>query len=169
MLKRNLDRIYSAIQNIFDKACAPLPTGSQSRASTWMLLIPNSFSLARIPLGIAVWIRASEHSIGSVLSLIALAMLSDMLDGYLARRLHSCTLFGVILDPWCDKVFFLCCALGCRAAFAPWIFWPLLFIEASILVSPLLGAVWSSTGRKVEYSSNIYGKSKFTAECLALL
>lgn len=36
--------------------------------------------------------------------LFLLAGITDMLDGYLARRLDQCTLFGLYLDPAADKV-----------------------------------------------------------------
>lgn len=169
MLKRLLDRIYSAVQNTIDEVCAPVFSGPGGRKTALISLVPNALSLVRIPLGIAIWQWAGANSAASTLGLIALAMATDVLDGYLARRLYASTVFGAILDPWCDKVFFLCCIWGYRTAFTPWLFWPLLSIEAVIMASPILGALWLSSGRKVVYSSNIYGKSKFAVECFALL
>ncbi|NPA39794.1 MAG: CDP-alcohol phosphatidyltransferase family protein [Thermodesulfobacteria bacterium] len=49
-----------------------------------------------------VWV--AFHSGKLVLFLIVTAGISDFLDGYLARKLKSCTTTGKILDPIADKV-----------------------------------------------------------------
>ena len=59
------------------------------------LTIPNLISLLRIPLAIlflkgGVLVRAVA---------IILAMLSDGLDGYYARRYSQCSKIGTLLDP----------------------------------------------------------------------
>lgn len=66
-----------------------------------MLNFSNVLSLSRAALALCFlqdneWIR---------LLAIALAMLSDFLDGYIARRQQTTTHFGAILDPIMDKFF----------------------------------------------------------------
>jgi CDP-diacylglycerol--glycerol-3-phosphate 3-phosphatidyltransferase len=61
----------------------------------------NMLSLSRIPL--AVLMMVFYDSKWLVLSLLAIAVLSDAADGYLARRQGS-TGFGPVIDVVCDKV-----------------------------------------------------------------
>lgn len=66
-----------------------------------MLNLSNVLSLSRAGLALAflqdnVWVRLL--AIGS-------AMLSDFLDGYLARRQRTASQFGAVLDPIMDKFF----------------------------------------------------------------
>jgi CDP-diacylglycerol--glycerol-3-phosphate 3-phosphatidyltransferase len=63
----------------------------------------NIVSILRIPILLLI-IIFYKHTL-LVLFFLALAMLSDMLDGYIARRTKP-TSFGALLDPVCDKVFF---------------------------------------------------------------
>jgi len=66
--------------------------------------LPNLLSLARIPLGALAW--AAPTNVAWLLTLLALAALTDVLDGWLARRAgESAENFGAMLDPVCDKVF----------------------------------------------------------------
>ncbi len=66
-----------------------------------MLTIPNLLSLMRIPLAFLflqqnLWLRGLA---------IVLAMVSDGLDGYIARRFGSISRFGTLLDPLMDRFF----------------------------------------------------------------
>ena len=66
-----------------------------------MVTSPNSFSFLRAPLAFvfiieSTWLRTL---------VIILAMLSDYIDGYLARRYKTTSRFGAILDPIMDKFF----------------------------------------------------------------
>ena len=68
--------------------------------------IPNFLTLYRLLVGLClplVWIVS--HSYKLIFFLILTAGISDFLDGYLARKLKSCTMMGRILDPIADKVF----------------------------------------------------------------
>ena len=66
-----------------------------------MLNPPNSISFLRAPLALLFIIEST--SLRTVA--IVLAMLSDGVDGYLARRYHFTSRFGAILDPLMDKFF----------------------------------------------------------------
>src|SRR3989442_581369 len=54
-------------------------------------------------LPIILWSILQEHY-GSALWMMVAAGLSDGLDGYLARRLHQRSTFGMYLDPIADKL-----------------------------------------------------------------
>ena len=66
-----------------------------------MFSLSNGLSLLRAPLALFFL----SQSIAVRLIAILLAMFSDALDGFLARRRRSTTQFGAILDPAIDKIF----------------------------------------------------------------
>ena len=66
-----------------------------------MLSLSNSLSFLRAPLAFLFLIENVNYRIAAIL----LAMLTDSIDGYLARKRRSVTQFGAILDPAMDKFF----------------------------------------------------------------
>jgi CDP-diacylglycerol--glycerol-3-phosphate 3-phosphatidyltransferase len=73
--------------------------------------LPNAITLMRLAgVPVIVWLTYSRTTAGIALAaaLFALAVASDWLDGYLARRLHVRSAFGTFLDPLTDKVMVLC-------------------------------------------------------------
>jgi phosphatidylglycerophosphate synthase len=68
-----------------------------------MLTLSNGISFLRAPL--ALLFLTSNFKLR--LFAIFAAMFSDIVDGYLARRNHSTSRFGAILDPAMDKFFVL--------------------------------------------------------------
>jgi CDP-diacylglycerol---glycerol-3-phosphate 3-phosphatidyltransferase len=66
-----------------------------------MLNLPNLLSLARIPL---VLVFLQQNMTLRVIGIV-LAMISDGLDGFIARRYNRTTQFGAFLDPLMDKFF----------------------------------------------------------------
>lgn len=68
-----------------------------------LLLAPNLVSLLRLPLA-AAFVAAFHHT-ALALAILALAGLTDVVDGYLARRLGRVTATGAVLDGLLDKLF----------------------------------------------------------------
>lgn len=66
-----------------------------------MLTISNSLSFLRAPLAL---LFLQSNPLLRVIAVV-LAMLTDSVDGYLARRTQSASRFGAILDPAMDKFF----------------------------------------------------------------
>lgn len=66
-----------------------------------MLTASNSLSFIRAPLA---FLFLQENPTLRILAIV-LAMLTDSIDGYVARRNKSVTRFGAILDPVTDKFF----------------------------------------------------------------
>ena len=66
-----------------------------------MITLSNSLSFLRIPLAFLFLCDSSYLRCFAVV----LAMITDSIDGYLARRNHCVTQFGAILDPISDKFF----------------------------------------------------------------
>lgn len=68
-----------------------------------MLTLPNLITLLRFPLALAF---LQDNPYYRAIALL-LAMLSDGLDGYLARRYGNISRFGTFIDPVADKLFVL--------------------------------------------------------------
>jgi len=80
--------------------------------------IPNILSVIRllmVPLFVGLFFSESKYSNYWALSVFILAELTDVLDGYLARRNNWITDLGKILDPLADKLMqlaaFICLAV----------------------------------------------------------
>ena len=82
----------------------PLPrTPAGFFSAEEILLPPNLLSLLRIPLAVLFPFVAGSRN--KALLVLALAGLTDVLDGYLARRDGEATATGAVLDPIADKLF----------------------------------------------------------------
>jgi CDP-diacylglycerol--glycerol-3-phosphate 3-phosphatidyltransferase len=65
----------------------------------------NALSALRMVLVIPAAIALGNGMSGLAIGLFVLAAVTDVLDGYLARRLDEVSEFGKIIDPLADKVF----------------------------------------------------------------
>lgn len=69
-----------------------------------MSVLPNTLTVIRIlmvlPIGWTLW--TGEY--GTCLVLLIIAGVSDLLDGFLARRFNSTSRFGEVADPIADKL-----------------------------------------------------------------
>ena len=118
--------------------------------------IPNVLTIIRIiliPVFVVVFFKGHKMA---ALAIFAAASLTDMLDGYLARKLNQITDFGKLFDPLADKLMVLT-ALVCQgiAGVFPW--------EAIIIVAckelvMVLGGVFMLSKNVVVYS-NYVGKA----------
>lgn len=83
-----------------------------------MITISNVLSFLRAPLAFLFL----QENATIRLCAIFLAMLSDVIDGYIARKSQTTSRFGAILDPAMDKffVYFAMAALFSEQRLAPW-------------------------------------------------
>ncbi|MCL5774736.1 MAG: CDP-alcohol phosphatidyltransferase family protein [Patescibacteria group bacterium] len=167
MLEKFLTLGYTSIERLLISILKPLlPKAGLNPNQSRLLTLPNLISLTRLPIGLLVW--KYSDSPWTVAFLFLLAMLSDLLDGMLARKTGP-TIYGAIIDPLCDKLFFFVCVVVYRPVFNQAIFWTLVPLETLIFLAPFV-YLWVKNVKadKAEFRSNIWGKSKFTFECLAL-
>ena len=74
--------------------------------------LPIALTLLRVTLLPAIVIFLTRHRYPAALGLFLAAALSDVLDGWLARRSNQVTQLGTVLDPIVDIVFNLTLVLG---------------------------------------------------------
>lgn len=65
---------------------------------------PNGLTVARLVLGPIVLVTLLSADVLLSFCLFVIAMLTDLCDGYLARRSNRVTEFGKLMDPLADKV-----------------------------------------------------------------
>ena len=118
--------------------------------------IPNVLTIIRmilIPVFVVLFFKG--HKIAA-LCVFCAASLTDMLDGYLARKLNQITDFGKLFDPLADKLMVL-------TAMVLQTFWGPLPLTAVIIVAVkelvmILGGVFMLSKNVVVYS-NYFGKA----------
>ncbi len=118
--------------------------------------IPNVLTIIRmllIPVFVVLFFKG--HKIASLAVFIA-ASLTDMLDGFLARKLNQITDFGKLFDPLADKLMVLT-ALFCQcfAGVLPWS--AALIVLGKELLMVAGGALMLKKG--VVVSANYFGKT----------
>ncbi len=125
---------------------------SQQHTEQSRLTLPNMLTGFRfIAAPVLLWLAWHGYGIAFMI-LLAIAFLTDLLDGFAARLTGQVSPFGATLDSWADVVIYLTIALGC------WWLWPeivyreLVFvglIVASCLLPALAG--FSKFGRFTSY------------------
>ncbi len=99
-------------------------------------------SLSRVPMGLAVWLAPASRPL--LLGMMALAAISDVLDGWLARRSPGRGIrphgIGQWLDPVCDKAFVVAVLVAIAVALESPLWQLLLIGTRELLQLPLLAA-----------------------------
>jgi cardiolipin synthase (CMP-forming) len=83
--------------------------------------VPNFLSFLRIALvPVFLWFLLEEMFV-SAITVLAIAGLTDFLDGYLARKLNQTTKLGKMLDPVADRLYIFATLLALSATgYVPW-------------------------------------------------
>ena len=131
-----------------------------------MITISNSLSFFRAPLAFLFL----QESVAIRLFAVILAMITDSVDGYLARRSRSTSRFGAILDPAMDKffVYFALTAFHLEGSLG--------FFEVSCLLSrdlslALYGILMLLFGKQnsIEFRAIRWGKATTALQFIVLL
>ena len=118
--------------------------------------IPNVLTIIRIiliPVFVVLFFKGHKMA---ALAVFCAASLTDMLDGYLARKLNQITDFGKLFDPLADKLMVLT-AMVCQTFWGPLPLVAVLIVAAKELVM-VLGGVFMLSKNVVVYS-NYFGKA----------
>jgi len=124
---------------------------------TRILTLANIISLGRGFMAIPIIYSLQNQEWWLItLGLILIAAVSDMLDGYFARRAHEITHFGKWLDPIADFVVILAVAsyLVVEGLFPAWFYW--FFLGRYVAIA--LPAIYYLNSRDYILQSNWYGK-----------
>jgi phosphatidylglycerophosphate synthase len=125
-------------------------------------------SLVRVPLGVA-FVPLAGRPI-SALALLTAAAVSDILDGWLARRNPQHVGWGEWLDPVCDKFFMIAVMAGLYLSQHPplTMLLPILTREIAILVLYLIYRLVPSLRHvHYDYRAHALGKAATAAQFLA--
>lgn len=110
--------------------------------------IPNILSLLRLALVPVLAVSACLNEDKLFLLLLGISLLSDMLDGYFARKLHQVTEFGARLDSWADMATYAMMILGLN------LIWPTIFDQQFFyLVAAMLSYVLPVIVALIRFSS----------------
>lgn len=69
-----------------------------------MSQLPNALTILRIVLVPLIWKLAWDREYERVIAVGFVASMTDVIDGWLARRLNATSKFGALLDPVADKL-----------------------------------------------------------------
>ena len=118
--------------------------------------IPNVLTMIRIvliPVFVVLFFKGEKIA---ALCVFCAASLTDMLDGYLARKLNQITDFGKLFDPLADKLMVLT-AMVCQTFWGPLPLVAVIIVALKELVM-VLGGVFMLSKDVVVYS-NYFGKA----------
>lgn len=131
--------------------------------------LPNKLTLLRfclVPVFIACFYIPVSWNNYIAAGLFVLAYITDIVDGYIARKKNQVTDFGKLMDPIADK------ALTASALFMMTAFdyihpvFPIIIIVREFLVS---GFRMVSAGSGVVIAANWIGKLKTLTQCIAIV
>lgn len=131
-----------------------------------MFTLSNALTLLRLPAAFFFIIDSVPIRLAS----IVLAMLSDVLDGYFARKHKTVSQLGAILDPIMDK-FFVFFSLGILVATRHMPLWGMACIISRDVFLFIFGLYLTLTGSwdKFEFKSIIWGKLTTAAQFVVLI
>ncbi|MFA6164345.1 MAG: CDP-alcohol phosphatidyltransferase family protein [Methylobacter sp.] len=108
---------------------------SNQNSAQSRLTLPNLLTCFRfVAAPVLLWLAWHGHGIAFMI-LLAVAFLSDMLDGLAARLTGQVTQFGATLDSWADVINYLTIALSC------WWLWPDMVRKEMIYVGLIVASV----------------------------
>lgn len=138
--------------------------------------VPNRLTAARLVLALVVFVLIPCRQYLAALVVFVLAVSTDWVDGWWARRYGQVTKLGRILDPFVDKVIicgsFILLAVEMRGAKVslPWYaliagWMAVVVVGREMLVTGLRGFIEQSGG---DFSARFSGKLKMVLQCLAV-
>ncbi|MDO4454367.1 MAG: CDP-diacylglycerol--glycerol-3-phosphate 3-phosphatidyltransferase [Eubacteriales bacterium] len=132
--------------------------------------IPNSLTILRIALipFFVVFMLVDIGKTGKYIALVifVVASLTDMLDGYLARKNHQITNFGKFMDPLADKLL-VCSALICFVDQNRLASWIVIVIIAREFIISGFRLVASDNG--IVIAASYWGKAKTISQMIMII
>ena len=137
-----------------------------------MLNIPNiltGFRILLIPVFVVIFYLPAEWSAVVAAFIFWLAGVTDLLDGYLARRLNQQTAFGAFLDPVADKIMVAVSLVMIVEHYAViWITIPAMVMICREIIISALREWMAELGERASVAVSSIGKIKTFAQMFAL-
>jgi len=137
-------------------------------ASEQLLNLPNAITISRLFLSFVLFalIQAGHYWLLSA-GLFVFAVLTDILDGWIARKYQLITQLGRIMDPFVDKfitsgTFLFLLPIAKQSGVDPWMV--VIVLGREMLVTSLRGFLEQ---RGADFSASASGKLKMFLQCAA--
>lgn len=134
--------------------------------------IPNILTLLRIaliPVFVGLFYLPFAWAYMACALVFALAALTDLLDGWLARRLNQTSALGAFLDPVADKLMVATAlVLLVQRDPEPWLAVPALVIIGREITISALREWMAELGERAQVAVSTIGKFKTAAQMLAI-
>ena len=141
---------------------------SEENPQVSLFNIPNELTAARFLLSIVVFVLIPLNYYLAALIIFSVAVMTDWVDGYWARRLGQVSKLGRILDPLVDKIIicgtFIVLAIKPDSGISVWVATVVLCRE--LLVTALRSFIEQRGG---DFSANKAGKLKMVLQCAAII
>src|SRR6056297_379873 len=145
-----------------------MTAGMSATVSTTIYNVPNLLTSVRLVLAIAVMalIPWGYHTVGLITFLVAVS--TDWIDGYWARKYGQVTKLGRIFDPFVDKIIicgtFIVLVGVPDSGVGSWM--AVLVVARELLVTSLRGIIEGAGG---DFSASWLGKWKMVLQCAAVV
>jgi len=143
-------------------------TPTPSDISEKSLNVPNAITIVRLALSFVLFalIQSGQYWLWSA-GLFVFAVLTDILDGWIARKYKLITQLGRILDPFVDKfitsgTFLFLLPMSDKSGVNPWMV--VIVLGREMLVTSLRGFLEQ---RGADFSASASGKFKMFLQCAA--
>ena len=140
---------------------SPGPKAEQDRSG---LSLADILTVSRLPMALGFVLAPSN---GVRLAILAAAATTDLLDGFIARRIGS-SRFGSFLDPVADKLFMLC-AFGVVVLSGRLAPFEVLAVLLRDVVATIAFAVTLVSGRPAAIPARVGGKAVTVGQVLTLV
>ncbi|WP_231603398.1 CDP-diacylglycerol--glycerol-3-phosphate 3-phosphatidyltransferase [Neorhodopirellula pilleata] len=130
--------------------------------------VPNALTTVRFGLAIAVVVLIPLGEFGAALATFLIAVSTDWMDGYWARKYGQVTKLGRIFDPFVDKIIicgtFIALVEVDASPIASWM--ATIVVARELLVTSLRGIIEGGGG---DFSASWLGKWKMVVQCAAIV
>ena len=169
--------IRSAMPNNSKRKSAERFNKSKDGFNAWIIKLipsfvkPNHLTILRIILLIPfVYLLLNDYYILALLVFI-FAIITDSLDGSLARLRNQKSTLGMILDPIADRLLYITTIviMGFRFIPDPTVIYVSIALEFSLIAVLFRPLLEKASGKKIGLEANIFGKIKMILQSTAIL
>jgi CDP-diacylglycerol--glycerol-3-phosphate 3-phosphatidyltransferase len=145
-----------------------MTTKAESQLSNDIVNVPNVLTAIRLVLSIAVFALIPLAMYQAALIIFVIAVSTDWIDGYYARKYNQVTKVGRIFDPFVDKIIicgtFITLAAESGSEIPAWM--AVVVVAREMLVTALRASIEQSGG---DFSASFAGKLKMVFQCAAVI